>query len=87
MQQSTPIPTPEQLEALKCAAAFAYGYTLTIYMKTQLEIYLVRAKALKEDLRAFGCLDENGLINQPYMEHRVKGLRHAELELDKVGLS
>jgi hypothetical protein len=80
-------PTPEQREALKCAAAFAYGYCLTIYMTTYQPIYLERAKRLKDDLKAFGCFDAGGELRNPYFAHRLRGLAKAELELAKVGIS
>jgi len=86
MSEKSTKPTPEQLEALKCAAAFAYGYCLTIYMATYQPLYLERAKRLKDDLKAFGCLDETGQLNQPYFQYRLQGLGKAELELSKVGI-
>jgi hypothetical protein len=79
MQQKTDSPTPEQQEALKHAAAFAYGYSLGISQRTNLDLYKNRAKELYKDLIAFRVIGPDGVvIPEPYFESYMDGLLKAE---------
>jgi hypothetical protein len=79
MQQKTDSPTPERQEALKHAAAFAYGYSFGIAERTGLDLYKNRVQELYKDLKAFGIIGPDGVvIPEPYFESYMDGLLKAE---------
>lgn len=89
MNQKTdsPTPTPEQLEALKQAAAFAYGRSLCMLGATGLEKYRVVVHRLEHDLREFGCFNTDGLaLKEEYFSFQLNGAFHCAEELEKLGI-
>lgn len=80
-------PTPEQLEGLKKAAAFAYGRSLAMLGATGQQKYVEQVHRLQAELHAFGCLTPDGRsLIQPYFQFQLDGAFHAVEELEKLGL-
>lgn len=89
MNQKTdsPTPTPEQLEALKQAAAFAYGRSLAMLGATGQQKYIDQVRRLQHDLKEFGILSPNGrTLIEPYFQFQVNGAFHAIEALEELGL-
>lgn len=87
MQQNHDSPTPEQLEALKQAAAFAYGRSLAMWNTTKQEKYYQQIERLEHDLRYFGCFNMGqNTLKEEYFKFQVDGAAHAIEELEKLGL-
>lgn len=83
MSQNHATPTPEQLDALKQAAAFAYGYALAMYGATQQAHYYDQILSLRRDLQTFGILTVGGwTAADKYFESQMSGATKAAQELE-----
>lgn len=88
MSENPDSPTPEQLEAMKQATAFAYGYTQVLLEATGLEKYKLQLIRLEHDLRYFDCVkpETRSLLKEAYLPYEEKGTLKAREELEKLGL-
>lgn len=87
MSQNHDSPSPQQLEALKQAAAFAYGRALAMLGATGQQKYLDQSNRLQHDLREFGCLNADGRnCSEAYFGFQLDGAFHAVEELERLGL-
>ena len=85
MQQNHDSPTPQQLEAIKKATAFAFGYSYGLSQSTNLTHYGEQAKRLREDLIAFGVMKADGVaIPEPYFQSYLDGLTKAERLIESI---
>lgn len=83
MSQNHDSPTEQQTEAMKQATAFAYGYAAAMFGATHAQHYLSQCLKLRDDLRLFGCFEEDGIIpKSDYLYHWEAGRRQALQEIE-----
>jgi len=83
MLPKTASPTPAQLEAMKRAAAYGYGYSSAMFAITKNPHYQEQANKLREDLQLFGCFfADNRTLKSEYFHESLRGHQRANQEAE-----